>query len=176
MGRIVLGPTTPKKQRAAPQAAVLAHWERVGEAVDKPRECQKKAKALWAMKAAKDEEEEFYDPALKDNISGRNQTRLELWEEHLKDPRCSIGQSFEVLGDSVSRLTVGSRHFVESWFFQWPAAERAQAWCRRCGRDRCGKLFCLVWTRGIVCVYAQLPRIGTFRESMGRMASSSSSF
>ena len=29
-----MGPTTPKKQRAAPQAAVLAHWERVGEAVD----------------------------------------------------------------------------------------------------------------------------------------------
>ena len=26
-------PTTPKKQLAAPQAAVLAHWERVGEAV-----------------------------------------------------------------------------------------------------------------------------------------------
>ena len=33
LGRTVLGPTTPKKQRAAPQAAVLAQWERVGEAV-----------------------------------------------------------------------------------------------------------------------------------------------
>ena len=33
-GRIVMGPTTPKKQRAAPQAAVQAHWERVGGAVD----------------------------------------------------------------------------------------------------------------------------------------------
>ena len=42
-------------------------------------------KALWAMKAAKDIEEEFYDPACKDNILGRNQTRLELWEEHLKE-------------------------------------------------------------------------------------------
>ena len=29
-----MGPTTHKKQRAAPQAAVLAHWERVGEAFD----------------------------------------------------------------------------------------------------------------------------------------------
>ena len=34
LGRMVMGPTTPKKQRAAPQAAVLAHWERVGEAID----------------------------------------------------------------------------------------------------------------------------------------------
>ena len=32
LGRTVMGPTTPKKQRAAPQAAVLAHWERTAEA------------------------------------------------------------------------------------------------------------------------------------------------
>ena len=31
-GRTVMGPTTPKKQRVAPQAAVLAHWERAAEA------------------------------------------------------------------------------------------------------------------------------------------------
>ena len=31
LGRTVMGPTTPKKQRVAPQAAVLTHWERVGE-------------------------------------------------------------------------------------------------------------------------------------------------
>ena len=34
LGRVVMGPTTPKKQQAALQAAVLAHWERVGEAAD----------------------------------------------------------------------------------------------------------------------------------------------
>ena len=34
LGRTVMGPTTPKKQRVAPQAAVLAHWERVGEFAD----------------------------------------------------------------------------------------------------------------------------------------------
>ena len=38
------------------------------------------------MKAAKDSAEDFHDPARKDNIFGRNQTTLELWEEHLKDP------------------------------------------------------------------------------------------
>ena len=64
----------------------------------KPSESQK-AKALSAMKAAKDRGDEFYDLARKDNILGRNQTRLELWEENLKDP---------LRGESVSRLIVGS--------------------------------------------------------------------
>ena len=51
----------------------------------KPQEAQK-AKALWALKAAKDRKEEFYEPAREEDISRRNQTRLELWEEHLKHP------------------------------------------------------------------------------------------
>ena len=41
-----------------------------GAGTRKPRESQR-AKALWAMKAAKDRREEFYDPARKDNILGR---------------------------------------------------------------------------------------------------------
>ena len=36
----------------------------------KPQEAQK-AKALWAMKAAKDRREEFYDPARKDKHFGK---------------------------------------------------------------------------------------------------------
>ena len=43
----------------------------------RPQEAQK-AKALWAMKAAKDRREEFYDPARKDDILGRTMTRLEF--------------------------------------------------------------------------------------------------
>ena len=34
LGRTVMGPTTLKRQRVAPQAAVLAHWGIVGDAVD----------------------------------------------------------------------------------------------------------------------------------------------
>ena len=60
--------------------------------VMKPQKAQK-AKALWAMKAAKDRREEFYDPARKDNILGRNKTRLELWEEHLKDPIAALDKA-----------------------------------------------------------------------------------
>ena len=38
------------------------------------------------MKAARDREDEFDDSTRKENILGRKQTRLDLWEEHLKDP------------------------------------------------------------------------------------------
>ena len=53
--------------------------------VKKPSESQK-ARTLWRMKAARDSGEDLHDPERKDNILGRNKTRLELWEEHLKDP------------------------------------------------------------------------------------------
>ena len=51
----------------------------------KPSESEQ-AKALWAMKAAKDRGEEKYDPARKGDILGRTKTRLDLLEEHLEDP------------------------------------------------------------------------------------------
>ena len=38
------------------------------------------------MKAARDRDDEFHDPARKNDIPGRPQTRLDLWEEHLKNP------------------------------------------------------------------------------------------
>ena len=66
--------------------------------VKKPQEAQK-ARALWAMKAAKDRREEFYDPARKDNILGRNKTRLELWEEHLKDPIVALDKAPKCVED-----------------------------------------------------------------------------
>ena len=66
--------------------------------VTKPQEAQK-ARALWALKAAKDRKEEFYDPARKDNIAGRNTTRLELWEEHLKDPIVALDKSLKCVED-----------------------------------------------------------------------------
>ena len=48
------------------------------------------------MKPAKDRNEEFYDPGREEGISKRNKTRLELWEEHLKDPIAALEQSIEV--------------------------------------------------------------------------------
>ena len=45
--------------------------------VKQPQEAQK-ARALWAMKTAKDRKEEFYDPARKDNIL-RKTSKTQLW-------------------------------------------------------------------------------------------------
>ena len=60
----------------------------------KPQEAQK-AKALWAMKAAKDRKEEFYDRAREEDISKKNNTRLEFWEKHLKDPIASLDMALK---------------------------------------------------------------------------------
>ena len=62
--------------------------------VKKTQEAQK-AKALWAMKAARNRKEEFYDPAREEDVSKRNKTRLELWEEHLKDPTAALDKAFK---------------------------------------------------------------------------------
>ena len=51
------------------------------------------------MKAAKDREEDFCDPARKDNILGRNKTRLELWEEHLKEPIVALDKALKCVED-----------------------------------------------------------------------------
>ena len=67
--------------------------------VKKPQEGQK-ARALWDMEAAKDRREEFYDPSRKDNILGRKKkTRLESWEEHLKDPIVALDKTLKCVED-----------------------------------------------------------------------------
>ena len=66
--------------------------------VKKPQEAQK-ARAQWTMKAAKDRREEFYDPARGKDILGRNKTRLELWEEHLKDPIVALDKALKSVED-----------------------------------------------------------------------------
>ena len=48
-------------------------------------------------------------PLAKWTFRKKNKTRLDLWEEHLKDPIGCAGRSPEVSGSSVLRLNVGSR-------------------------------------------------------------------
>ena len=47
------------------------------------------------MKAARDSGEEFYDTERKDNSLGRNETRLEPWEEHVKNPIVALDKAFK---------------------------------------------------------------------------------
>ena len=55
----------------------------------------KTARELWKMKAANDRREDFDDPERKDNILGRNSTRLELWEEHFKGPTVALDKALK---------------------------------------------------------------------------------
>ena len=80
------------------------------------------------------------------NILGRNKTRLELWYEVLQRPNCGTGQIFEVRGESISRLTIGSRLDVKLVLNGlWPRGLRHGA--KRCG-TLCAKEFGLTWMRG----------------------------
>ena len=72
------------------------HCKEIGKVagVRKTNDSQK-ARALWKMKAARDCGEDFYDPERKDNILGRKKKRLELWEEHLKDPIVALDKALK---------------------------------------------------------------------------------
>ena len=59
---------------------------------------------------------------------------------------------------------------------QWLVAERAQAWCQRCGTNICGKVFGFIWILGTVCVCAQHPRIGMSQRSTMRPEIDSNDF
>ena len=87
-----------KESKGKSGKSCICHYREMSKATGtkKPSESQK-AKALWAMKAAWDRSEEFYDPARKDNILRRKQTRLELWEEHIKDPIAAVDEALKCL-------------------------------------------------------------------------------
>ena len=76
------------------------HFRKMSKAAGARKPCEsQKAKDLWAMKAAKDRGDDFYYAARKYNILGRNQTRLEQWEEHLKDPMIALDKALKCLED-----------------------------------------------------------------------------
>ena len=62
------------------------------------------------MKAAWDSCEEYYDPARKEDILGRTKTRLDLWEEHVKDPIVALAKALECLDNFFS---------AGFWFVAW---------------------------------------------------------
>ena len=47
------------------------------------------------MKAAEEAGDECYDPTREDNVKGRSETRLALWEEHLKNPTVALDKALK---------------------------------------------------------------------------------
>ena len=58
-----------------------------------------KKQSFMAMKAANDRGKFFYDPARINNTLRRNKMRLELWEEHLKDPIVALDKALKCVED-----------------------------------------------------------------------------
>ena len=88
---------------------VDAHWHAFCQAIDKGMEGGKweeqnfhnreMSKAAGAKKPSESQSqeqgEEFHAPVRKDDILGRKQTTLELWEEHLKDPVIALDKALK---------------------------------------------------------------------------------
>ena len=106
------------------------------------------AKALWAMKAAKDRKEEFYDPARKDNNFGKKHNAIGVVGTAPQRPNCGPGQSPKVRGRSA--LKVSARALGERCVPQW-LMMASEAW----ERSQSGRAFGPSWMRWILCVCAQ---------------------
>ena len=66
-----------------------------------------KARALWAMKAAWDRGENVMIQLAKKIFFCRTTNRLEMWEEHLKDPMAALAKSAGMFGKSILWLAFG---------------------------------------------------------------------
>ena len=120
------------------------------------------------MNAAKDMGEEFYDPAREDNISGKEKekTRLELWEEHLKDPIISLDQALKCPENISIRVVLWLEVLAKS---HANCHGFAVGWARHFAKHM-GKTV----LRRRLASLGPVPTIGTLQGSM--MASSFSSF
>ena len=137
----------------------------------KPSESQN-AKVLGAMKAVKDRREEYCDPARKEDIWGKTKTRLELWEEHLKDPLVAPAKATEMFGESLLGLAFGFTVCrCQPLSSQWLSSIAAVKILQRMWEGPCWEGVSPSKTHGM-CACAHHPASGTSRGSTGRMAAS----
>ena len=133
----------------------------------KPSESQK-AKALWAMKAAWDRGEDNYDRARKDDLLGRTKTRLDLWEEHLKDPMVALAKALECLDNPYQGWHLVLQCVVASLCRRNGLQHR---WCKdfakEVGWGPVGMRLALPRPMGRGAFYVHQPAIGRTPENMG---------
>ena len=145
--------------------AMYCHSQELRQAVKRKKTFgdNQKARAMWAMRAAKDREAKCYDPNHHKDNQDRNQSRLGVWEVHLKSPVAALAKVLECLvwneGEPLPQVN-GDEQF-------WSA--------KSLGRADAGKGCGLFLILAMSWECARLPAAGTFRLSMGRKASSSSS-
>ena len=138
-----------------------------GNRSQKPSESQK-AKAIWAMKAAKDRGEVCYDPARKEDILGRKKdTSWSFGKSTLKDPIMALDKALKCLETPDLGLALGSKRLVESRLdCNGPAVMWVSKFCKM-WEGPSGKASDLAWTLGPVCACAQASTYWTFPGKYG---------
>ena len=86
----------------------------------------------WNSKAGS---EEYYDPTREDNIKGRNETILALWEKTPQKSNCCVGHSPEVCGKLV--LEVSARVLWGGCVLHWLLLASSKV----CGESLFGRVF-----------------------------------
>ena len=110
---------------------------------------------------------------------GRKQTRLELWEEHFKDPIPAVDKALEVSRKSLSGVDLLLKVLAKSHAYCHGLQLCGhRTFCKRCGKGRSGNTPGLCSDPLGQCASCALTStyVGMFHGSMGRMASSFSSF
>ena len=87
---------------------VCCHHREVSKATGAAKPSgSEKAKALQAMKGAWDRGADYYDPARKEDFLGGRKTRLDLWEEHLKDQIVALAKALRCVENPILGLAFG---------------------------------------------------------------------
>ena len=97
---------------------------------------ESKGKGSMAMKAARNREEQFYDPTHQKHIQGRPQTRLGLWEERLKRPVAALAKAPECLEAAYECYFLGVSRVALLWRAFSTKGGRC-CWCKRVWEEPC---------------------------------------
>ena len=101
-------------------------------------------------------------------------TRLELCEEHLKDPLAALANTGKVRRIPI-KVCIFTVCRCQPLSLQWRSASLAQRFCKRCAKGPIGKASGLTLTHGMLCVCQHHLASGMCWRSTGHMASSFSS-
>ena len=103
-----------------------------------------KSESPLGNKGGQGQERGFLCPEPKDNILERNRTRLELWEEHLKDLIVVLDQALKCVENSCWAWILARVFVVEVVFNDLRRLPPTSVW-------EAARAFGSTWTRGIVC-------------------------
>ena len=117
----------------------------------------------------------FYDPARKEENLGRTRTRLELREEHFKEPMGAVAKVMECLENPFQGWYLVHSLSLPSVVVAVACSIVGAKILQRCGKGSTGKASGLTWTHGMLWRCAQYLAPGMYQGSTGRMASSFSS-